>query len=53
MKGDDKSNSKIAPYESNIGATRYDTETNLLKTEPGMNFAPTEPDVVALAKAAV
>ena len=53
MKGDDKSNSKIAPYESNIGATRYDTETNLLKTEPVMNFAPTEADVVTLAKAAV
>jgi hypothetical protein len=53
MKGEDKSNSKVAPYQSNIGATRYDTETNLLKTEPALNALATEADVLNIAKAAV
>lgn len=53
MKGEDKSNTKVAPYSSNVGATRYDTESNLLKTEPAMNFILTEADVVIAGKTLV
>lgn len=53
MKGEDKSNTKVAPYSSNVGATRYDTESNFLKTEPAMNFIPTEADVFIAGKTLV
>lgn len=53
MKGEDKSNTKVTPYQSNVGATRYDTESNLLKTEPAIQFMPTEHDVVVGSKNAV
>lgn len=53
MKVEDKSNTKVAPYSSNVGATRYDTESNFLKTEPAMNFIPTEADVFIAGKTLV